>query len=342
MMKIVDTVVLVVSVAATIGLLGSYTAPYVDPNVFYPSSLLGLGYHYLLLGNLVLFGYWLVRWRRMALVSLAVILCGYPFIRTYYGFNSDEEAGGAAGDVSLMSYNICQMTLRDSCSREGIAGYVEAFDGDFVCLQEFPKGESAYALFPSYVERWRHGDAAILSRRPFASRGSVSFPKGCSASCVYADIVLPKDTVRVYCVHLESYRLGRKEQKIYRELTGGTSDDISQGVKAILGRLVAANKNRAREAAIIKRHMRESPHPVVICGDFNDTPLSYPYHLLHQDLRDSFVEKGRGLGNTYIGEFPSFRIDHILHDAALETVSYLRDTVLYSDHYAIQAKMKLK
>ena len=341
-MKIVDTVVLVVSIAATIGLLGSYTAPYVDPNVFYPSSLLGLGYHYLLLGNLVLFGYWLVRWRRMALVSLAVILCGYPFIRTYYGFNSDEEAGGAAGDVSLMSYNICQMALRDSCSREGIAGYVEAFDGDFVCLQEFPKGESAYAFFPSYVERWRHGDAAILSRRPFASRGSISFPKGCSASCAYADIVLPKDTVRVYCVHLESYRLGRKEQKIYRELTGGTSDDISQGVKTILGRLVAANKNRAREAAIIKRHMRESPHPVVICGDFNDTPISYAHRTIQGPLLDAFAESGSGVGITYNQNFFWFRIDNILHSQNIRSSNCRVEKIPYSDHYPLSCYITLE
>ena len=342
MIKIADTVVLIVSFAAIIGLLGSYTAPYVDPNVFYPSSLLGLGYHYLLLGNIVLFCYWLVRWRRMALVCLLVMLCGYPFIRTYYGFNAWEDTEPLRGDVELLSYNVCQMDLHDSSSLAGIVKYVESFEGDFVCLQEFPKRGSVFRLFPSYAEHCQYGDAAILSRRPLLGQGNVEFPKGYSASCVYADVVLPEDTVRVYCVHLESYRLGYKEQKIYKELTGGTSDDIPQGVKTILGRLVVANKNRAREASVIKKHMETSPHPVIICGDFNDTPLSYTYHVLSCDMRDSFVEKGHGIGNTYIGEFPSFRIDHILHSPSLETVFYLRDTVLYSDHYAIQAKMMIK
>lgn len=342
MIRIADTVVLIISFVVIIGLLGSYTSPYVDPNVFCPSSLLGLGYHYLLLGNIVLFCYWLMRWRRMALIELLVILAGYPFIRTYYGFNSVEETGDVVCDVELLSYNICQMDLYDTVSFSGIEDYIEAFEGDFICLQEFPRKKSAERLFPSYPQSCRYGDVAIFSRYPLADKGNIFFPKGCTSACVYADIILPKDTVRVYCVHLESYRLGYKEQKIYKELTGGTSDDISQGVKTILGRLIVANKNRAKEAAIIKKHMETSPHPVIICGDFNDTPLSYSYHVLQRDMRDCFVEKGHGIGNTYIGEFPSFRIDHILHGPALETVAYQRDTVLYSDHYAILAKMMIK
>ncbi|MCC8173817.1 MAG: hypothetical protein LIO65_05375 [Odoribacter sp.] len=57
-------------------------------------------------------------------------------------------------------------------------------------------------------------------------------------------------------------------------------------------------------------------------------------------MKDSFIQKGRGLGNTYIGEIPSFRIDYILHTQDIETVSYLRDKVVLSDHYPIIAKLK--
>ena len=56
--------------------------------------------------------------------------------------------------------------------------------------------------------------------------------------------------------------------------------------------------------------------------------------------KDCFIEKGRGLGNTYIGEFPSFRIDHILHTPTLGTVSYTRDTIKYSDHYPVQSDIR--
>ena len=85
-----------------------------------------------------------------------------------------------------------------------------------------------------------------------------------------------------------------------------------------------------------------SPYPVVVCGDFNDTPLSYTYKKIKKELKDAFIEKGRGLGHTYIGEFPSFRIDYILHSDDLETVGYQRDMVTYSDHYPIKAQLNYK
>ncbi|MDY4043608.1 MAG: endonuclease/exonuclease/phosphatase family protein [Marinifilaceae bacterium] len=339
--RIIDTIFLVITWVAIIGLVGSYTAPYVDPNVFYFSSLLGLAYHYLLIANLLLFFYWLVRWKRMAIISFLVILAGYPFLRGYYGFNS-RSLPETSCDIEVMSYNIRQLNLYGNKSLKGITDYIETFKGDFVCLQEFPRKGVGLQHFPSYVDYHSKGDVAILSRRPILHRGNITFPKGCSAACVYGDIVLEWDTVRVYCVHLESYRLGKKEQQIYQELRDGNSEDIQQGVRTLLQRLVLANKNRAKEATTIKNHMRKSPYPIILCGDFNDTPLSYPYHVLHEDMLDSFIEKGHGLGNTYIGEFPSFRIDHILHTPSLQTVAYTRDTIRCSDHYAIRAKILLK
>lgn len=59
-------------------------------------------------------------------------------------------------------------------------------------------------------------------------------------------------------------------------------------------------------------------------------------------MTDSFNEKGRGLGNTYIEEFPSFHIDHILHSPLFKTVSYTRDTVKYSDHYPVRSDLKFR
>jgi endonuclease/exonuclease/phosphatase family metal-dependent hydrolase len=69
---------------------------------------------------------------------------------------------------------------------------------------------------------------------------------------------------------------------------------------------------RARQAEILREHIAASPHPVIVCGDFNDTPLSYSYRLMSKGLKDSFMEKGWGLGTTYAGALPALRIDYIL------------------------------
>ena len=49
----------------------------------------------------------------------------------------------------------------------------------------------------------------------------------------------------------------------------------------------------------------------------NDTPMSYSYHQLDRLLLDAYAESGSGIGHTYVGAFPSFRIDHIMHSRRL-------------------------
>ena len=76
-------------------------------------------------------------------------------------------------------------------------------------------------------------------------------------------------------------------------------------------------QRRAAQADSIHKSIKASPYPVSLCGDFNDTPASYAYETIRGDLRDAFIESGSGLGQTYIGDFPSFRIDHIFYDPSL-------------------------
>lgn len=98
------------------GYLGCYTAPYVNPNVFYFSSLLGYTYHYLLIVNIILLLYWIARWKKIAILSILIIAAGYPLITTYYGLNP-QTVPDAPHDLSIMTYNIQMLGVgRKGCS----------------------------------------------------------------------------------------------------------------------------------------------------------------------------------------------------------------------------------
>jgi endonuclease/exonuclease/phosphatase family metal-dependent hydrolase len=79
----------------------------------------------------------------------------------------------------------------------------------------------------------------------------------------------------------------------------------------------------------------QSPYPVIVCGDFNDTPNSYVYHKLADGMTDAFMESGAGFGNTYLGKVPSFRIDYIFHDATFHSRNFRRESVRFSDHFPV-------
>jgi len=81
---------------------------------------------------------------------------------------------------------------------------------------------------------------------------------------------------------------------------------------------------------------------VIVCGDFNDTPVSYAYRKVRGNLKDAFIESGWGTSNTYNGELPSFRIDYILCDHKFTAQNYHRDRVYYSDHFPIQCQIRVE
>lgn len=352
MLKILDKVVLVISICTMAGLLGAYTSSYIDPNSFILPSLLGLAYPYLLIANLLLLLYWITRWKKTAWFVLAVILLGIPTFMTYYGTASIQE-DQKEHDLSLLSYNVRYFDIynwsKQKDTRQKLFDYLNRFEGDIICLQEFSlnsstlKNREIIRRLSTYPYHYLYKDMGIFSRIPIIRQGTISFDKKYTSSCIYIDIPLATDTVRIYSVHLESYRFEKEERQFMKEMAEGLkSDDIKGGIRSIVKRIVNANKNRAKQAEQINMHIQSSPYPVVLCGDFNDTPLSYTYKTIKGELSDCFIEKGRGLGNTYIGEFPSFRIDYIFHTPDLETVSYKREEITLSDHYPVTGKLRIK
>ncbi|MEI3155922.1 MAG: endonuclease/exonuclease/phosphatase family protein [Odoribacter sp.] len=352
MLKLLDKIIFLISLLAMTGLAGAYTSSYTNPNTFIFPSLLGLAYPYLLISNLLLFLYWIIRWKKMVWAELLIILLGIPAFLTYYGIANPQEKDDNH-DISILSYNVRYFDVynwsKQKDTKEKLFDYLNHFKGDVICLQEFSIPQTptiAATTIPrlkSYPHHYIRKDMAIFSRLPILTTGYLPFDDQYSSTVLFCDLLLGQDTLRLYSVHLESYKLGNKERQFMKQISQGLkTNDFPEGARNLTTRLATANRNRARQAEQIHQHIQQSPHKVILCGDFNDTPLSYTYKTIKTGMIDSFIEKGRGLGNTYIGEFPSFRIDYILHSPDFKTVSYLRDTTQLSDHYPIQGKLKLK
>ncbi len=352
MLRLLDKFLYIPTFICMVALTGAYLASYVNPNTFVLPSLLGLAYPYLLIANILFLLYWLASWRRIFWVEFVVIIAGIPVFMSYYGTAKVQDAEAKA-DLAVLSYNVRYFDFYqwsgESHIREKLLDYLNRYEGDVICLQEFSlksgssEEKSLIKRLRKYPYRYVYDNTAIFSRIPIIRKGNIVFEEKHTGTCLYCDLKLNRDTVRVYSIHLESYRLGKKERAFMQQLSQGTGENgFSDGARNLTTRLTSAKRYRAEQAESIHRHISRSPWPVVVCGDFNDTPLSYTYHKIKSGLKDSFIECGRGLGNTYIGEWPSFRIDYILHSPSLKTLSYRRDTVVLSDHYPVRARFSLK
>jgi endonuclease/exonuclease/phosphatase family metal-dependent hydrolase len=151
-----------------------------------------------------------------------------------------------------------------------------------------------------------------------------------------ADIALGSDTVRVLNLHLASNRISGRELKPVQSLDL-QSDSSQRGIYQIFRKIAASARLRATQAEQVRRTVDTSPYPVILTGDFNDLPYSYTLGQVGTRLRDSFVEAGYGLGNTYARGFPSFRIDHIMAGPGFTLKAHGVLRVPMSDHYPVVA-----
>ena len=95
------------------------------------------------------------------------------------------------------------------------------------------------------------------------------------------------------------------------------------------------------QAEVLKSHISSSPYRVVVSGDFNNTAFSYIYNLIKSDLKDSFVEKGNFLGQTYNYNSIPLRIDFILLDKLFKVNDFKIEKVDFTDHFPIVSKFNI-
>jgi endonuclease/exonuclease/phosphatase family metal-dependent hydrolase len=348
------------ALALALGL--SCLSAYVSPEQLWWLPFFGLAFAPLLVANIAFIGLWLFfrKWKDALLAFAVVLLCNsYTLTLVRLPFGKKEEVKTEQPQLKLLSYNVNMLgTKRDSTSHAKIADFVAREKFDLICLQEFGvrRGAQTEQQFAEKLARLPHRyvhynvqrtshnfGLATFSRYPIVGKGSISFANTANAA-TFTDIVFPFDTVRVYNLHFQSNRFSGRERDLLTDETFllNNKTDKRRVLKGISGKLKTAFAQRARQVNEVAEHMRRSPYAVVVCGDFNDTPVSYTYRSIRGKLRDGFMEAGRGIMSTYVSVIPSFRIDYILYNARFCATAYYCPNVRYSDHYPLVCRLALR
>ncbi|MBK9175632.1 MAG: endonuclease/exonuclease/phosphatase family protein [Flavobacteriales bacterium] len=351
--------------AAVLVLLVTYLAPQVSPATFWPLMLLAFAFPFQLLLHLGFLLYWLLFRRKRMLLSGIALLIGWGHIADHVQFSgrSQPPKGITTEAIKVLSWNVRLFDLYNwknhPHTRDRIFELLHREDAGILCLQEFfSSSNNRFFLtrdalvqeFPYHEHlgwalsaRKEQFGVATFSKHPIVGRGRVEFARRSGNICIWSDIAIGRDTVRVYNAHLASYHFGKEDYRFIEGLDAERdADSIKLGGGRILQRLRIGSVRRAQEVEAIEQHMAASPFPVLFCGDINDVPMSYAYARLRGDRRDAFVESGRGLGGTYIGRLPSFRIDHMLHDKAIASWDFRTLPEELSDHHPISAVIAVR
>lgn len=327
MKKLSCKILLIVNIIFAAALIISYLAVLIDPALFSIPALFGLAYPYLLLVNLVIILIWLVALRPEAIISIIIIVIGYTHLSN--NIKLSKPSGDKTGAIKVMSYNVHLFNNYEGkkpvSSESKITGFIRNEQPDLICLQEFFfKGNvsqkeqlfrraagNGYHSHIKMIESGKNSYFGIitLSKFPIVRKGDIVHP-GSAGLSIFTDVVSGRDTIRIYNNHLQSFRLQRMETNFLSEITDGSdSKGTLSEIKMISSSLRKGFAIRAGQARSVKEHINQSPYPVIVAGDFNDTPVSYSYSKLRKGLHDSFVESGYGAGFTYRGNYPANRID---------------------------------
>lgn len=325
-------------------------SPYIDPVAHPVVSCAGLAFPAFLIATLLFLLFWLVVYRRYALLSCLGLVCSVGAIRTYFPINAFASEA-PEGAVKVLSYNTMAFENRRVHTKEDpnpILDYLENSDADIICLQEYivggklKKKDVDYALrkypYKHYHKLAGGSGLGCYSRFPILSVRPVTYRSVANGSVAY-QMDVHGDTLWVINNHLESNKLTEKDKEVYRDMMKDPADKgkVSEGSRLLVKKLAEASAIRAPQADSIARLVAESKgKSIIVCGDFNDSPISYAHRVIGEDLNDAFVESGNGFGISYNQNHFYFRIDHILLSKNLKSYRCTVDnTIKSSDHYPI-------
>ena len=195
--RVLDLILTIATVAAAVTMLLTYLVPYVDPARVWFFPVLGLAAPGIYVASVVLMLYWVIRWRTVrALVMLAIVVAGLfkvslfwrPEIRRSYA----EEAVYDRGSFRVMTYNVRSFYGENGGSSvDDILQLIAEQDPDIICLQEFnarlAERSAEFALLDEKYESAHFGRTqapdsvygstmAILSKYRILRTGTVLTP----------------------------------------------------------------------------------------------------------------------------------------------------------------------
>ena len=356
-MVMLDVVMVAISAITAIIMLIILGGRIFEPDKLWYFSLTGLISPIIYLIAIALSLYWIIRWRWRMFIFVAVFVAmGWPYVSLYYKMNIGKVYGEPRyerGNLKVVSYNVRYLT-DDSwveSTTDSILTFIKGENPDIVCFQEFPtKGEEhdkvieALSKYKSSKMLSDELDGVIcFSKHRIIRTDSISGFCG-TGKGVWCDVKINNDTVRIYNLHLQTTSINLDDREYINNIEFLEPADTSHfnKFKDMAQRLYENSCTRAHQVDAIRHDIKHCPYPVIVCGDFNDVPMSYTYRTVASGLKDTFREQGNGYASTFKGFFDLLRIDYILVSKQFETLSYKVTPLEWSDHNPVTARVILK
>lgn len=221
-------------------------------------------------------------------------------------------------ELSLICWNCDNFRLSPD-TLKAAALLINSYQPDLICLQERPHTNLvSYDLvkrsFPQHPYKATNGredenlNIILFSKYPLTNVKTWYF-KDTYNKMIQADVDWNGETFRIFSVHLQT--------------TGHGKNFLGNAIK------------RYKQSNIIKSEIKKCPYPIIVCGDFNDIPLSYTILNLVTKLKDV----SRSLAGSYQKLGNLFKIDYIFTTPEWNKINYELVSNNWSDHKVQVSKL---
>lgn len=340
---------------AFLGLAG-VVAPYTNPETWWVPSFSGLFMPVIIVANLFLLIYWGIQKKLWMLLPFITLLANYQYFHTKFQSPWKEPIGGnGLKTFTIASYNVegFYWISRDH-TYKNISGFIQENHIDMICFQEHCEesgldssvihnriGLPYRAVYFNRQTQWANFGISIYSRYPIIRYGIVDFNSSKNGS-LWADLLVHKDTIRLFNNHLQTTDVSMNKVRYNKFKSVKNWSGQARTLVNILEQLKKNFQIRARQAIRIRQIIDTTHYPVIVCGDFNDTPISYTYNYIAKEFTDGFTDRGKGVGRSFNGIKRLLRIDFIAYQHYFKGIDYWSPDLPWSDHNPVIMKLALE
>lgn len=326
--------------------------PLINPATFVWTAFFGLGFWLIFFANVIILIILIfLKSRRTLLIPIIGLLLSIPgFVKSYsFGEKKDCEA-----QIKVMTYNVG--VFRDykvhsrsvSEVKKSLVNFIKEHNPDVICLQESGTWPNNTAKDFSKTIGYKYYSYNINNGNSYFSKYPIKNVKEFNDDRLgkFADmkkIVVDNDNYfyLINC-HFNSFGISKQEIEYINDAKNIVKESETYG-KSVIYKLRKGFERRTRSTDLLLENLPDETIPLIICGDFNDTPLSYTYNRISKaGLQDAFITTSKGIGKTYCGALPLLRIDYFWYNDKIEVVDYERIKQTTSDHYPLIMTFNIK
>ena len=290
--------------------------------------------------------YLLIKKQKMiATMGFIWILLTLPLIKRTVGSGNGEVKYSPVASLKVLSFNGETFSQSDENDK-----HLKNLQANIACFQEYSPNSTIEAQYAHNIvnlktfEKNKRIGLALFSQYPILKHyGKVWDRKNQPNINGYlcADIAYNQDTVRVVNVHLWS--MGVRINLAMDALKKGHLITFGAELYDSFHRLKEGFEKRDEQMKEVESYVSGSQYPVIICGDFNETPFGYSYAKLKLSFKNAFEEAGQGVGFTLNRQPYYARIDQQFFSSDWKVQScIIMSGVKFSDHFPVMANYVLK